>query len=111
DEVGTSGNGMSTENATSISDYSDTDVPKFTHQSDLGEADKIENLLVIFPNFGEHTIKFVLKRANGDLERAFDQLLDRQYLEESGELPKGVDGFYVTDDSETPFRGKSGTGR
>ncbi|KAK0641273.1 hypothetical protein B0T16DRAFT_431143 [Cercophora newfieldiana] len=111
DEVETCGNGMSTENATTVSEYSDSDVPKFTHQPDLGEPEKIENLQLIFPNFKEHTIKFVLKQSGGDLERAFDHLLDRQYLEESGELPKGIDGFYAPDGAPQQGRGSAGRNR
>ncbi|KAK0708146.1 hypothetical protein B0H67DRAFT_496559, partial [Lasiosphaeris hirsuta] len=110
-EVGTSGNGISTENATTISDYSETETPKFTHQAHLGEADKVESLQLIFPNFREHTIKFVLKSSNGDLERAFDELLDRQFLHESGDLPKGIDGFYVPGDGSQSPRGKTKASR
>ncbi len=111
DEVGASGNGLSTENATTISEFSDTEVPIFTHQTDLGEADKIENLQQIFPNFRENTIKFILKESNGDLESAFDQLLNRQSLQEAGKLPKGVEGFYVPENSRSYSRGKLGGGR
>jgi len=113
DDVGNSGNGVSsTENATTVSDYSDGEVPKFTYQFDLSEQEKIDNLRLIFPNFKDHTIRFILKQTGGDLERAFDQLLDRQYLEESGELPRGVDGFYVPDYAVSlQGRGASGSGR
>ncbi|KAK3349309.1 hypothetical protein B0T25DRAFT_547673 [Lasiosphaeria hispida] len=110
-EVGTSGNGISTENATTISDYSDTEAPKFTHQADLGDADKVESLELIFPNFKEHTIKFILKNSNGDLERAFDELLDRQFLHESGDLPKGIDGFCVPDHGSQSPQGKTKSSR
>jgi hypothetical protein len=105
DEAATTGNGVSTENATTLSEYSDGDIPKFTHRLDIGEAEKTENLQLIFPNFKEHTIKFVLKQNGGDLERAFDHLLDRQFLEESGELPRGVDGFYTPDGAPQKGRG------
>jgi hypothetical protein len=105
DDIATAGNGLSTENGTTVSEYSDGDVPKFTHRLDIGEAEKIENLQLIFPNFKEHTIKFVLKQNGGDLERAFDHLLDRQFLEESGELPRGLDGFYAPDGAPQKGRG------
>lgn len=111
DELGTSGHGFSTENATTVSEYSDGETPKFTHQSDLGEPEKIENLQLIFPNFKEHTVKFVLKQSGGDLERAFDLLLDRQFLGESGELPRGVDAFYVPDGAPQQNRPTAGRTR
>jgi hypothetical protein len=59
---------------------------------------------MIFANFPDHTLKFELKNAGGDVEKAFDALLTRQLLEETGELPKGVDGFYVSDENDR--RGK-----
>lgn len=73
------------------------DTPCFTYQTELSEEEKIDNLRMIFGNFPDHTLKFELKGAGGNLEKAFEALLTRQYLEESGELPKGVDGFSVAD--------------
>lgn len=73
------------------------DTPCFTYQTELSEEEKIDNLRMIFGNFPDHTLKFELKGSGGNLEKAFEALLTRQYLEESGELPKGVDGFSVPD--------------
>lgn len=114
DDITNSGNGMSgvesleaTENATTVSDPSESsEVLAFTSQTNLGESDKIESLRLIFPNFADHTIKFILKQTKGDLELAFDQLLDRQFLEENNDLPKGVDIFYNSDDDKRPKKGK-----
>lgn len=88
---------------TSVSESSDGfDTPCFTYQTELSEEDKIVNLRMIFGNFPDHTLKFELKGAGGNLEKAFEALLTRQYLEENGELPKGVEGFYVADENSRP---------
>ena len=98
DEALTSANGTlqsrSTDVATTVSETSaDLDSPAvFTSQTELSDTDKVKNLQMIF-NFEEHTIKFILKQCDSDLERAFDELLNRQYLDESGELLKGIEGF------------------
>ncbi len=98
DEALTSPNGTlqskSTDVATTVSETSaDLDSPAvFTSQTELSDTDKVQNLQMIF-NFEEHTIRFILKQCDGDLERAFDELLNRQFLDESGELPKGIEGF------------------
>ncbi|KAB5566895.1 hypothetical protein GE09DRAFT_1219153 [Coniochaeta sp. 2T2.1] len=90
---------LSSEFLTSISEASDGfDTPCFTYQTELSEEDKVSNLRMIFGNFADHTLKFELKGAGGDVEKAFEALLTRQFLEENGELPKGVDGFYVADE-------------
>ncbi|KAK0629210.1 hypothetical protein B0T17DRAFT_489012, partial [Bombardia bombarda] len=114
-----SGNGMSlsdldlTENGTTVSDGSGSSFfeqppQKFTEQADMGELEKIDALRQIFPNFGDHTFKIYLQRNKGDLDRTFDELLNRQHLMELGELPKGVDGFFVgpDDESRRPSKGK-----
>lgn len=94
---------LSTECPTSVSDFSDGfDTPCFTYQTELSEEDKIANLRMIFGNFPDHTLKFELKGAGGNLEKAFEALLTRQYLEENGELPKGVDAFYTVDENIRP---------
>ncbi|KAK1831134.1 ubiquitin-binding protein CUE2 [Podospora conica] len=82
-----------TEDATTISESSESEAPLFTHRPNLSEDEKVESLLAIFSLFKDHTVRFVLKSCDWDLERAFDELLNRQALEKSGFLPKGVDGF------------------
>lgn len=108
-----------TEDATTISESSESDAPLFTHLPNLGEAEKIESLRVIFSRFKDHTIRFVLRNCDWNLERAFDELLTRQSLEESGSLPKGVDGFLPTEHDwgprashlDPPRRSKSDKGK
>ncbi|KAK3401919.1 hypothetical protein B0T20DRAFT_126533 [Sordaria brevicollis] len=102
-----------TENATTISDSvfssgsSSSEDLKFCDAPDLNELDKVERLLLVFPNFKEHTLKFVLKQNGGDLDAAFDDLLTRQHLHETGQLPKGLDGFYEPQSSTATRRGKN----
>ncbi|KAK1779696.1 hypothetical protein QBC45DRAFT_325288 [Copromyces sp. CBS 386.78] len=102
-----------TENATTISDSvfssgsSSSEDLKFCDASDLNELDKVERLRLVFPNFKEHTLKFVLKQSGGDLDTAFDDLLTRQHLHETGQLPKGLDGFYEPQGSTATRTGKN----
>lgn len=96
-----------TEVTTSNSDHSDVlEALRFTDETDLSEDEKIAGLRTIFSNFKDHTIRFVLKQAGGDIERAFDELLNRQYLDENGELAKGVDGFYLPGEETRRKKGK-----
>lgn len=109
DVFSASGNGVSTENATTISDsgYGSDKSSKLTEAS-LSDEEKVENLLGMFGStFRPHTVRIILKNANGDLDRAFDELINRQHLADTGQLPIGVDGFYVSDDDERYPRGKS----
>lgn len=108
DTDGTTPLSQSSETALTVpnSDSSDgLQVLRFTDDVDLSEDDKIASLRMIFPNFKDHTIKFVLKQAGADIERAFDELLNRQFLEENGELAKGVGAFYVPDRETTRRKG------
>lgn len=69
-------------------------LPKFSEQShDPSESAEVEMLRSAFPDIKEHTIKFVLKQCDGDSSRAFDELLNRQHLQETGQLTKGIDAF------------------
>jgi hypothetical protein len=93
----TSRTDLTEDTTTSHSEHSECEAAPFTHRVNLGEAEKIDGLRDIFSNFKDHTIRFVLRSCDWDLDRAFDELLTRQTLEESGSLPKGVDGFLSTD--------------
>ncbi|KAK4135013.1 hypothetical protein BT67DRAFT_449288 [Trichocladium antarcticum] len=115
DETTVSGNGISgdslAEYSTTISDLSDqSESAKFSGQTDLSDGQKVLELKMIFQDrFKDHTLSFILRQSRGSLERAFDELLNRQYLQESGSLPKGVDGFFT--DQSQPFRKNSKAGR
>ncbi|KAL2161908.1 hypothetical protein VTH06DRAFT_7693 [Thermothelomyces fergusii] len=108
----TSGNGVdsSAEYATTISDFSDrSENQRLTKQVDLSEDQKLQELKLVFQNrWKECNLKLVLKRCDGDLERAFDELLNIQYLEEEGLRPKGIDGFLSPDDDGKPPHGGRG---
>ncbi|KAM7218111.1 hypothetical protein V8F06_006517 [Rhypophila decipiens] len=115
DIVSTSGYGVSTENATTTSDsgYNSDKSSKLTDAS-LSVDEKVESLLGMFGStFRPHTVRIILKNVNGDLDRAFDELINRQHLLDTGQLPTGVDGFYVSDEEEYYRRakGKSRAGR
>ncbi|KAK3316061.1 hypothetical protein B0H66DRAFT_276154 [Apodospora peruviana] len=104
-----------TDNTTVVSDsgyMSDPNQPaSFSdNQANLTDEDKIEGLRLIFGlSFKDHTLKLILKKAGGDLGRAFDELINRQALLDAGDLPKSVDGFYVSD-GEGYFQGKGKSG-
>jgi hypothetical protein len=88
-----------------------SDGARFTDQPNSTEEDKVDGLRMIFANFKDHTLRLALKRTGGDMEKAFDELLNRQYLYESGHLAKGVDGFFMEDEEEghVPGRKKRGS--
>jgi hypothetical protein len=106
EETVTSGDGPESswaENATSFSEYSDDKCENrcVTSPADLTDEQKIQELRVVFQDrWKDHTLQHALKSANGSLEDALDALLNRQYLEESGEYMKGVDAFFVDDEDE-----------
>lgn len=47
----------------------------------------------MFPEIKAFDVKYALKKCNGDFQSALDHLLNMQYLEETGQQTKGVDGF------------------
>ncbi|KAL2194337.1 hypothetical protein P885DRAFT_63129 [Corynascus similis CBS 632.67] len=112
DETTTSGNGVDSpaEYATTISDYSDrSENQRLTEQTDLSDDEKLQELRLVFEGrWRDHTLKLILKRNDGNLERAFDELLNRQYLEEEGCLPKGIDGFFAPDTAGRPSTSVAG---
>jgi hypothetical protein len=68
--------------------------------SSAGGADD-ENLIqlkAIFIQLKEHDIKLSLKKANGDFQKAVDDLLNIQLLDEEGLRMKGIDAFFRPDD-------------
>jgi hypothetical protein len=110
DETGTSGNGADSpaEYATTISEYSDEN-QRLTEETNLSDDQKVQELRLVFEGrWRDNTITYMLKQNGGNLERAFDELLNRQYLEDSGCLPKGVDGFFTPDEDRLPSKGKGG---
>ncbi|CAP66879.1 uncharacterized protein PODANS_4_6300 [Podospora anserina S mat+] len=71
------------------------------------EDHKIAELRGIFiDRFTEHTLRRILGENGGDLNRTFDDLLNRQFLEDSGDITKGIDAFFVGDNVQYPPKGK-----
>lgn len=68
---------------------------KLTDQAELSEDEKVKQLQGIFiKQFSEHTLKTTLNDTGGNLDRAFDILLNRQYLQDAGHITKGIDAFF-----------------
>ncbi|KAK4238003.1 hypothetical protein C8A03DRAFT_34010 [Achaetomium macrosporum] len=116
DEATSSGNGgadSSAGYATTISELSDQpENQRLTEQLNLSDEQKVQELMLVFQDrWKDHTVRYILKQCNGNLEAAFDELLSRQYLEESGELPKGIDGFSIPDEDRQPSKGNTGRAR
>ncbi|KAK3692951.1 hypothetical protein B0T22DRAFT_448676 [Podospora appendiculata] len=119
DEAGTMGNVMLTsdreslvtDNCTTISDSSGSSEPqRFSNQANLSDAEKIDGLRLIFPNFKDHTMSYILRESRGDLDLAFELLLNRQFLHDSKQLPKGIDAF-VSDAEQQVLNAKIRPGR
>ncbi|KAG0638982.1 hypothetical protein HOY80DRAFT_886967 [Tuber brumale] len=75
---------------------SETDLTWQTEENDdENPPDKIDFLQKMFPELGMHTIKRVLSSAQGDVDRAIDELLNRVFLDgdEDEGGTKGVDAF------------------
>ncbi len=113
-EPTSSGDGLpsSAGSATNVSDFSDqSENQPFTGQTNLSDDQKIQELRLVFGDrFRDNTLGYVLKQTGGNLERAFDELLSRQFIDEAGCLPKGVDGF-AADEDGPPSKAKAKAGR
>ncbi|KAH8159590.1 hypothetical protein CIB48_g8657 [Xylaria polymorpha] len=76
--------------------------PGFFHvnvfEDDLTMEEKERQLAAMFISLKPIDIKLTLQKTKGDVDLAMDELLNLQWLEERGQRPKGVDGFYVSDD-------------
>ncbi|KAI2468314.1 hypothetical protein F4781DRAFT_398349 [Annulohypoxylon bovei var. microspora] len=64
----------------------------------LSDDEKEQQLSEIFVSLKSIDIKLALQKSKGDASLAMDELLNLQWLEQTGQRPKGVDGFYVSDD-------------
>jgi hypothetical protein len=81
-------------------------IPAISFSQTLSEDDMLEQLNGIFVQLKAHDIKFALRRAKGDFQKAVDDLLNIQMLEDEGERPKGIDAFFRPDDDDVPKNGK-----
>ncbi|KAI1827265.1 hypothetical protein F4861DRAFT_400452 [Xylaria intraflava] len=93
----------------SSSKTSSQDSPIILHISaldDLSDEQKERELASMFVSLTPADIKLALQKVNGDADLAMDELLNIQWLEQTGQRPKGVDAFYVSDDDVPKGRGK-----
>ena len=51
----------------------------------------------MFPTLKELDLRNAVETHGGDLDKAIDELQNLQYLEETGQRPKGVDGLLCDD--------------
>jgi hypothetical protein len=81
-------------------------LPRLTTFNNDSEESKITQLRGLFPELKAYDIQYALKKANGDFQTALDDLLNVQYLQSTGQLTKGLDGFFEPD--EAPRAKKKG---
>ncbi|KAI1155160.1 hypothetical protein F4825DRAFT_409197 [Nemania diffusa] len=77
------------------------DSPGIIHVSaldNLTDDEKERRLAAMFINLKPIDIRLTLQRTKGDADLAMGELLNLQFLEQTGQRPKGVDGFFVDDD-------------
>ncbi|GAO13369.1 hypothetical protein UVI_02013790 [Ustilaginoidea virens] len=60
----------------------------------------------MFAELKEYDVKYSLKKADGDLQTALDDLLNVQYLQATGQQVEGVDGFFIADSHTKPDKKK-----
>lgn len=86
-----------TERSGSEPDY----IPRYNPISDMPEEELASRLRIMFPDVKDFDIKFALRKAAGDFEKACDELELITFLEANDiERPKGIDGFLREDDDE-----------
>jgi hypothetical protein len=74
------------------------------------EENKILYLCEMFPNTERFTIEYTLRKSNGDVDRAMDELLNFAFLknESPNAVPKGVEGFGNEDAGRKKSRKRKG---
>ncbi|KAK7931455.1 smr domain-containing protein [Apiospora marii] len=73
----------------------------------LRDAEKEEQLLSMFTSLKPVDVRLALKKTKGDASLAIDHLLNIEWLEQTGQRVKGVDGFYTPDET-APQRKRKG---
>ncbi|KAF9776924.1 hypothetical protein IL306_004828 [Fusarium sp. DS 682] len=73
-------------------------IPRLTSFDDDSEENKVLLLQSMFSELKDFDIKHSLKKANGDVQTALDDLLNIQYLKSTGQEQKGIDGFFEPDE-------------
>ncbi|KAI8635666.1 hypothetical protein F5Y19DRAFT_18426 [Xylariaceae sp. FL1651] len=64
----------------------------------LSDEEKERQLAAMFVSLKRIDVRLALQKAKGDADLAMDELLNLQWLEQTGQRLKGVDGFYVSDE-------------
>ncbi|KAI0112444.1 hypothetical protein GGR51DRAFT_40826 [Nemania sp. FL0031] len=85
------------------------EIPGILHVSaldNLTTEEKESRLAAMFVCLKPIDIKLTLQKTKGDADLAMDELLNLQLLEQTGQRPKGVDGFYVSDDDAPKVKKK-----
>ncbi|KAI0421626.1 hypothetical protein F5X98DRAFT_328920 [Xylaria grammica] len=91
--------------SSSSSQTSVRETPGVIHVSildNLTNEEKVSQLSTMFVSLKPIDVKLALQKARGDADLAIDELLNLQWLEQTGQRLKGVDGFYVSDDNAPP---------
>lgn len=84
------------------------DVPRIKTFDGDSDQEKILQLQEMFSDLKPLDVSFALKKAQGDFQTALETLLNIQFLESTGERPKGIDGFFQP---ERPSGKRKGKGR
>ncbi|KAJ3472713.1 hypothetical protein NLG97_g10771 [Lecanicillium saksenae] len=97
----------------SSSDFADAtwEAPRVTSFNNDSVEDKSLQLRVMFPEIKEFDISYALKKSNSDFQSALDHLLNMQYLVETGQQTKGIDGFAQEDEPRRRKGKGKGKGR
>ena len=103
----TSSQQASTSDQTSTSTNTSYSIPRLTSFDDDSEEIKILLLQGMFSELKEYEIKQTLKRANGDVQTALDELLNVQYLKSTGQEKKGIDAFFDPEGDATKKKKKN----
>ncbi|OTB09586.1 hypothetical protein M426DRAFT_316138 [Hypoxylon sp. CI-4A] len=95
--------------SSSSSKSSSNEIPGLLHLDifdGLSDNEKEQTLAEMFVNLKPIDAKLALQKSKGDVSLAMDELLNLQWLEQTGQRPKGVDGFYVSDEDNAPSKKK-----
>ncbi|KAI0152709.1 hypothetical protein GGR57DRAFT_470066, partial [Xylariaceae sp. FL1272] len=90
------------------SSHGKSDVIHVSVLDGLSIEEKERQLADMFASLKLIDVKLALKKAKGDADIAMDELLNLQWLEQTGQRPKGIDGFYVSDGEVAPSKKKKG---
>ncbi|KAI1265414.1 hypothetical protein F5Y18DRAFT_386483 [Xylariaceae sp. FL1019] len=90
------------------SSHGNQDVIHVSVLDGLSTEEKERRLADMFASLKPIDVRLALKKAKGDADLAMDELLNLEWLEQTGERPKGIDGFYVSDGEVAPSKKKKG---